>query len=380
MSFAFIYYYVNFIINTSLWVTIMSEVCVISATIDEIKQHPNADRLEVAVVGAYTTIVSKGDFKAGDIVAFFPPDILIPEKMATQMGVAKYLHSAVYPGEGVKTHCRVAAARLRGVPSFGFVIKLKEGIEGGTDLTARFRAVKYDPPEAVWWNKTGDAAPAHPLFHKYTEIENYRNSRFKGAFETGVPVRLTEKVHGTNSRCGYINGEFLAGSHQMNKKELYNGEKSRSLYWQPMTEDMKAMLRYVSEAYGQNVIVFGEIFGNRVQFMDYGVEGNNGYRVFDISVNGTYLNWGNVESVCKQFGILTVPLLYSGPFYPKLIDELVDGPTTVCEAEKIKCSFKGREGVVITPLYETYSDIMGGRLILKAVSCDYLEKRKTDSH
>jgi RNA ligase (TIGR02306 family) len=358
----------------------MSEVCVISATVDDVKKHPNADRLEVATVGAYTTIVSKGDFKVGDLICFFPPDILIPEKIAIQLGVAKYLRSAVYPGDVSKTNCRVAAARLRGVPSFGFVIKLKEEIAAGVDLSARFHAVKYEPPEASWWNQSGDAAKEHPLFQKYTDIQNIRNARFKGAFETGVPVRVTEKVHGTNSRCGYINGEFLAGSHQMNKKELYNGEKSRSLYWGPMTEDMKSMLRYISETYGQNVIVFGEIFGSKIQQMDYGVEGSSGYKVFDISVNGTYLNWGDVESVCKRFSISTVPLLYSGPFYPQLIDELVDGPTTICIFEKIKCSFKGREGIVITPLFEQWSDIMGGRLIAKAVSVDYLSCRRSDSH
>jgi len=358
----------------------MAEICVISATVDDVKKHPNADKLDIATIGAYTTVVGRDEFTVGSLVAFFPPDILIPEKIATQLGVAKYLKSAVYPGDVAKTSCRVAATRLRGVPSFGFVIKLKEEIPVGTDLSERFHAIKYEPPEPAWWNKTGDAAREHPLFHKYTDIQNYRNSRFKGAFETGIPVRVTEKYHGSNSRCGYINGEFLAGSHQVNKKELYNGEKSRSLYWQPMTEDMKVMLRYISETYGQNVIVFGEIFGSKIQQMDYGVEGSNGYVVFDISVNGSYLNWGDVESVCKRFGISTVSLLYSGPFYSKLIEEFVDGPTTVCEPEKIKCSFKGREGIVITPLFETYSDVMGGRLITKAVSCDYLEKRKSDSH
>jgi len=73
-----------------------------------------------------------------------------------------------------------------------------------------------------------------------------------------------------------------------------------------------------------------------------------------------------------------VPLLYTGPFYLNLIDQLVDGPTTV--SEEVKSSFKGREGIVITPLFEGYSDIMGGRLIAKAVSCDYLSVRKSDCH
>jgi hypothetical protein len=44
--------------------------------------------------------------------------------------------------------------------------------------------------------------------------------------------------------------------------------------------------------------------------------------------------------------------------------------------DEIKCKFKGREGIVITPLEEQFSDSIGGRLILKAVSSDYYEAMK----
>jgi len=352
----------------------MSDTRVIAVAIDVIKPHPNADRLDLATIGGYTTIVGKGEFQPGDIVSFFPPDILIPESIATQLGVVKYLKSAVYPGDTTKTNCRVAATRLRGVPSFGFVCKVTAAV--GTDLTEQYRAVKYEPPEPLWFALIGDAKASGPKFHVYTDVENYRNSRFKGAFETGLPVRVTEKIHGTNSRVALLDGEFHCGSHNCNKKEYAKDSDKRSVYWNPLTEDMKALL----SSFDKDVIVFGEIFGNKIQFMDYGIIGYGGYRVFDISVNGQYLNWGEVESVCRQFNIQTVPLLYLGPFYDGLVESLVDGPTTIVVPEQIKSSFKGREGIVITPLFETYSDIMGGRLIAKAVSCDYLDKRKSDSH
>ena len=353
----------------------MSDIRVLSATIDEIKPHPNADRLDLAVIGGYTTVVVRGEFNPGDIVAFFPPDILIPESIAIQFGVAKYLKTAVYPGETKKTNCRVSAARLRGVPSFGFVFKLR-GVEAGVDLTERYHAVKYEPPEPLWFSLTGDTKASGPKFHVYTDIENYRNSRFKGAFETGLPVRITEKIHGTNSRVAILGGEFHCGSHNTNKKEYPKNSDKHSVYWSPLTEEMKALLR----SFDQDVIVFGEIYGSKIQNMDYGIYGYTGYKVFDISVDGQYLNWCDVESVCKQFNIPTVPLLYLGPFYPEIVDQLVDGPTTIVEPALIKSAYKGREGIVITPLYEQHSDIMGGRLIAKAVSCDYLSARKSDSH
>ena len=54
----------------------------------------------------------------------------------------------------------------------------------------------------------------------------------------------------------------------------------------------------------------------------------------------------------------------------------MNGPTTVCGEGEIKCSFKGREGVVITSLKEQFDESLQGRLILKAVSPDYYQAMK----
>jgi hypothetical protein len=37
--------------------------------------------------------------------------------------------------------------------------------------------------------------------------------------------------------------------------------------------------------------------------------------------------------------------------------------------------FKGREGVVVTPVKEQFSPVLGDRLILKSVSVDYLNRK-----
>jgi hypothetical protein len=123
-----------------------------------------------------------------------------------------------------------------------------------------------------------------------------------------------------------------------------------------------------------SVVVYGEIFGNRVQpKMAYGVVGTLGFRVFDISVGGLYLDWTDVQKACDYHNIPTVPLLYTGPFQPELIDQFMNGPTTVCAQTKVAGSFKGREGIVITPLEEQQMTDHSGRLIIKAVSPDYYE-------
>ena len=59
---------------------------------------------------------------------------------------------------------------------------------------------------------------------------------------------------------------------------------------------------------------YGEIYGAGVQDLHYGAKQEKGYRVFDISINGTYLSWENLQSVCAEVGLPTVPVLDYGIF------------------------------------------------------------------
>jgi RNA ligase (TIGR02306 family) len=345
----------------------MSEVIIEAVAIESVVHHPDADRLDILTIGGYTVCEPRDKYKAGDIVAYFPPDILIPPSIANQLGVSNYLKTSIYPGDCAKSKCHVSCVRLRGCPSFGFVVSVNA--EVGTDLTERFHGKKYEPEVAYYL--LGDCERELFEFHRYTNIENYRNRRFTDLIPEGTPVRITEKCHGTNSRTGLIKGAFYCGSHNTCKKDTEN-----CLYWKPLrSTNLKAMLEYISMG-KDNVIAFGEILGSRIQFMDYGFVGATGYLLFDISVNGVYLDWEQVKQYANKFDIPLVPLLYTGPFSRALVEQLVDGPTKV--SASVQSSFKGREGIVITPLKERISGAR--RMILKAVSVDYLSIRKSDGH
>jgi hypothetical protein len=79
-----------------------------------------------------------------------------------------------------------------------------------------------------------------------------------------------------------------------------------------------------------------------------------------------------VYDACDKHAVPTVPLLYTGPFSLEGVERLTYGPTTF---PNIKCSFKGREGVVVTPLQEQYSKQLRGRMIVKSVSADYRDRK-----
>jgi len=347
----------------------MSTTTITCEKIDLVRNHLNADRLDIVKVLGYHIVTGRDEFKEGDKVIYFPPDILIPEQVSTALGVTKYLKESFYPGDNEKTRCRVSACRIRGVASYGFVILATEGLEVGTDVTNMYQGHKYIPPVT----NHGDAARDLPNFHIYTDIENIQ--RYPKMIEEGTLVRITEKIHGSSNRLGYVKDEnghmmFVAGSHRRRLKSEYESGVP-SMYWEPMTVEMQTLLTTISSHYySADVIIFGEIFGPRVQDLEYG-QNKKTFRVFDISVNGSYLDWNDIKYWASFNKFTLVPLLYTGEFNSNLIEELTSGPTTFHKLDApVKSKFKGREGIVITPLKEQV-DQCGNRVILKSVSVDY---------
>jgi RNA ligase (TIGR02306 family) len=283
----------------------------------------------------------------------------------------------------VKSQCRIGATRLRGQPSFGFAVTIEDVLFGtdadipvNTDVSRYFQAFKYEPPVKI---RAEDAAPDHPAFHQYTSIEHYW--RFPEAIPEGEPVRITEKLHGTNSRVGLVRlaeseFDFMAGSHRVNRKRPDEGHPS--IYWEPLNNENVLRLLTCLCDQKHTAILFGEIYGQGIQDMDYGVEpGKRGYRVFDISVDGVYLGWHDLQGICSLYHVETVPLLYEGPFSVAKLSELTDGPTTLGDP---KASFKGREGVVVTTIREQFYAPTGGRRIVKSVSADYLDRKGAEDN
>ena len=65
----------------------MSTFSVDVVRIDEIQEHPNADVLEVAIIGGYRSIVRKGMFKAGEAVVYIPEASIVPQWLLLKMNL-----------------------------------------------------------------------------------------------------------------------------------------------------------------------------------------------------------------------------------------------------------------------------------------------------
>lgn len=344
----------------------MSSLQVPVATIDKLLPHSNADALELAHVLGWQLVVQKGRYQEGDKIVYFPIDTVLPQELSDRLEVTKYLDKQ-----------RIRCTKLRGEPSFGLAITPDDPAWGiGENVAEYYGATKYEPPQRGF-TRHGvnvphpDALPEHPLFYRYTDIENMRN--FPDIFDDGEPVLLTEKIHGCNSRIGIIEGEWMAGSRKIRRKPVETGKEQESIYWYPMTlEPVHLMLTKFSEHYRQ-VVLYGEIYGPSIQSLHYGMgQGTLGFRAFDLLIDGKFCNWHTFHLMCASYGVETVPLIDEAPFSLDMVKAHASGNTLLVDDTP-----HIREGVVVKPLAER-SHPKIGRCILKYVSDAYLFAKKTD--
>jgi RNA ligase (TIGR02306 family) len=204
---------------------------------------------------------------------------------------------------------RVRCARLRGEPSYGFVVQPDDPSWAvGTNLAEHYGITKFVPPLRP---TAGDVADDHPLFQRYTDIENLRN--VPDAFQPGEPVVVTEKIHGTSCRVGIVEGEVMAGSMGLRRQRPADDELHRNTYWFPTSlPPVTALLEELGTRHRQ-VILYGEVFGAGIQSFHYGVKGRLEFAAFDLLVDGRYLHWPDLQSALSRFEVAAVPVLYEGP-------------------------------------------------------------------
>lgn len=349
----------------------MSSLILEFGQIDGVSPHENADLLEIAIYKGWQSIIKKGQFRPGDTCVYFPPDVVLPKALSDELGVTNYLKGLGlrYPGQE-RFGGRVGVARLRGVPSYGFLVSPNpEWWSYSHNLAEHLGVEKYEPPEEIL---EGDAERTNPFFHKYTDMENLRH--FPVAFRIGEMVVATEKIHGRNCRIGYCyeEGEMtvMAGSHLRRRKQFtQNG--TLSVYWQPLElyPQLQPLLHALWLKYMHNVIIFGELYGGNLQDLSYGHRDVQ-FRVFDISVNTLYLSYELMQEWLSKFNVPAVPVLYTGRYSFPCMEAYATGASTVSLTPQI------REGIVVRSL-EDQTDQMGlyGRKCFKLLNFDYLHRQ-----
>jgi RNA ligase (TIGR02306 family) len=376
----------------------MSTLKVEVVKVDDILPHPNADRLEIAVIKGWNCVVRKDAWYPGDLGIYFPIDsVLSPE-----------VESAIFPSDSkIKlSNSRVRTIKLRGAISQGLLVPISdrqcfpekvrfESIREGMDLTQASGTTKYEPPES----QQSQHAPGssgkrkkspNPWFHKYTDMENFKN--YPNLFQVGEGIIVQEKIHGTNFRAGWVpyypdtwwkkvlcwlgltpEWEFVYGSHtvQLQNKFLPVTYYGKNVYAEAVNNYL------LKDLIPKGFVIYGEIYGVGIQKgYSYGMEIAQRQRAlvaFDAKgPDGAYLNYDMARSLFVSMAIPRAPELYRGIYNgAHQLDFLRKGPSRLGQQLH-------REGIVIRSWEEQVCYL--GRKMLKHKNDEFLALFEDDTH
>ena len=340
--------------------------------VESIERHPNADRLDLAVIGAYRCVVLKDTYKAGDLVAYIPEASICPEDLIAEMSLEGRLAGS--------SKNRVKAVKLRGALSQGLVYGLdglrllhREWAEGD-DVQAALGITKYEPPIPV--HMGGEVQNVHGYTLPY-DIEDVK--KYPDVLQEGEPVEFTEKLHGTWCCLGWhreVGGIITSkGLSQRGLSFKFNDANENNIYvkaWRDHRDAIQELQQRIERVNGAEVpfYLLGEIHGRGIQDLHYGLT-KPAFRVFDLYVfeppRGSFLPPSRVREYIE--GLFDyVPVVYTGPFLREKMRELTDGKTAA-GGDNI------REGIVIRPTEEDRYDVVAGRVVFKSVSERYLLRK-----
>lgn len=373
----------------------MSTFSVPVIRLTSIEPHPNADKLELAVVGDYRCVVGKSVYSPGDLVAYIPEGSILPESVLDNLGLRG---STLLAGS---ERNRVKAIRLRGALSQGVCYPVPSGVSGpewseGQDVAAILGVTKWEPP--IPTHMAGELANVGTEHTVHYDIDNVK--WFPGAITEGEPVVMTEKIHGTWTQLGVMPegksshpevGDVVVTSKGHGDKGLAfkNNEANHNNLYMRVARylDIRSRVKRVRDAgllpADQPVFVLGETFG--IQDLKYGASSSKdetlGFRIFDIFVGvpqrgrGFYLDDGRLDDVCAALGIPRVPIIYRGPFSKDVMLQHTAGKETVTGLQQHM-----REGVVVKPIVERQDFTIyptgrafpcNGRVQFKSISTEY---------
>jgi RNA ligase (TIGR02306 family) len=383
----------------------MSDFEVLVRRIDDVVDHPNADRLSIVKILGYEAITNKLEdgsprFAKGDLIVYVPEAAIIPEHLLKQYG---YWDASKDDGAGRgmlagKRGDRVKPVKLRGIFSNGLIWPVHtdlgdrpyveishvdhattQFINEGDDVAEFFGIIKYEPPIPSGMN--GEVAAIHEFAFGY-DIESWQNHP---DFLKNDEVEACLKIHGTHSRISYRpnviheemfgEGDVGIASKGLGSKGLVfkNNEKNltSNLYVRIAIEhDLISKVRLLGIEVGAAVDLFGEVFGPGVQWLHYGLK-HPSYRAFDIAIGGVFLGADEKAAIFKRLGVERAPVVYRGPWNEQALINVRDGKSGM-GGDHI------REGIVVTSTgNQNKRETNGHRLrpILKMISPAYALKQ-----
>jgi RNA ligase (TIGR02306 family) len=324
------------------------------ARISDLREHPNADTLELATIRGWQVVVKKGEFHQGERVVYCEIDSVLPDDREE----FEFLRPRKF---------RIKTIKLRGEYSQGICFplsilpKLSPPSEwmDGDDVTDELDIQKYEIPQPAVL--AGDAIGVFPSFIPKTDSERIQNHPWILEQYSHIDWIVTEKLDGTSVTFLWDEEEnrLRVCSRNLELKEGAN------VYWR-----IAKALDLATKLKGMEVALQGEIIGP-------GIQGNRYQRSelefycfdwYDLEKR-CYLPFINLVNFCQICQIKTVPHIFTSHL-PASIKKLL----LMAEDRSVLHNCE-REGLVWKPRHEL-QDARIGRLQFKTISNKFLLKHE----
>lgn len=307
--------------------------------IDEIRPIPDADAIECAVVGGWTVVVKKGEYKAGDLAVYCEIDSWIPHDIAPFL--SKNQEPREY--EGVKGE-RLRTMKLRGQLSQGLLLPIDSTFwrDEGTNVTDSLGILKWEAPIPA--ELAGQVRGPFPSSIPKTDQERIQNltAELKDWKTRGYNWEVTEKLDGT-SMTVFLECDGRFGVCGRNW-ELIETD-TNSLWRAARALDLETKMR----GYNRALALQGELIGEGIQGNPYKLKGQHFY-VYDIYDIADTRYWFAMDrgTLIASFGINHVPLIGAGELEAS-VEKLLEW----AEGKSKLCATTEREGLVYKCMEDT---------------------------
>jgi RNA ligase (TIGR02306 family) len=326
-----------------------------------------ADRIERLSVLGWYCVSRKGEFKAGDYIVFIEPDAILPARPEFD-----FLKESNY---------RIKTRRFKKQISQGVCFPLSIlpmpavlDVELGDDVTDLLGIQKWEIQIPA--QLQGQVKSNFPSFLHKTDEDRIQGFPELLDKHQGKLFGVSEKIDGTSCSLYLNNGEFGVCSRNMDLKETEG-----NAYWKHAREykletKMRAMAADSTTGL-VNFAVQGELAGLGIQKNKLGLN-EICFFVFNIYNidTGKYINLqpeelstgAKIYRFLEDWGWQQVPLISISYLLPKTVDELVE----FSKGQSLLNPKVPREGIVLRPLVEEYSEDLRGRLSFKVINNEWL--------
>ncbi len=333
----------------------------------KIEPIEGADRIELANVLGWQSVVNRGQFRPMDLAAYFEIDSFLPIRPVFEFMRRSSYRKTDIMGEGF----RLRTMRFRGQVSQGLLLPISQfpelptNVELGTDVTEILGVRKWEIEEKATTGGTviGTLPPDVP---HTDETRVQAEPDLIGDF-AGLEYYITTKMDGSSHSVSLDEDGFHVTGHNYE----YKDDGKSALYELVKREDIEKKVRKYYEKNELHLLTIqGELCAPGIQQNRLKLIRPEWY-VFTIRLDGKRVGLRKMQEVCENLSLQMVPVEEVEMDLPSKY------PTVEALLQRADGEYpKGgkKEGIVIRPTEPVFCERIGALLSMKVVSNKFLLK------